>query len=178
MSVFLLVASILFWVASIISLPSRPFYSPALSYLGLLGMSFCETDGIVWLPINGHMLLSWLCITVVVMVATMLQPAAIRNQSRGMAYMIGGAVVGLAIGLLGFTVASSISMLYGIMVVATAAGVFLGFLMYSNTPHGRGVAAGSGRFFTYLLAKGFPTAVTVMQIGLVLVLLIAKANVE
>lgn len=176
MSIFLLIVSILFWVASLISLPSRPFFSPALSYLGLLGLSFCESDGIPWLPINSAMLISWLCITVVVMLATMLQPAAVRSQARGMAYMIGGAIVGLAIGLLGFTVASSINMLYGIMIVAVAAGIFFGFLMYSNTPHGRGVGLASGHFFSYLFAKGFPTAVSVMQIGLVLVLLVAKAN--
>lgn len=176
MSIFLLVASILVWVAAIAALPSRPLYSPALSYLGLLGLSFCETNGESWLPINNTMLLSWLCITVVVMMATMLQPAAIRQQARGMAYIIGGAVVGLAIGLLGFTISTSIGMLYAIMVVATAAGIFFGFLLYSNTPDGRGVGITSGRFFTYLLAKGFPTAVTVVQIGLVFVLLIYQAN--
>ena len=173
MSVFFLVISILFWVGSLVSLPSRPLYAPALSYLGLLCLSFCQTDGISWLPINGNMLISWLCITLVVMMATLLQPARVRQQARGMAYIIGGAVVGLAIGLLGFTVASTISMLYGIMIVATAVGIFFGFLLYTNTPDGRGVGIASGNFFRYLMAKGFPTAVAVMQIGLVLVLLIA-----
>lgn len=173
MSVFLLVVSILFWVAAMISLPSRPFFAPALSYLGLLGISFCETDGVPWIPVSNAMLISWLCITIVVMMATVLQPARIRSQARGMAYIIGGALVGLAIGLLGFTVSASINMLYGIMIVAVAAGIFFGFLMYSNTPDGRGVGITSGNFFTYLMAKGFPTAVTVMQFGLVLVLLIA-----
>ena len=177
MSIFLLVASIILWVASIATLPSRPFYSPALSYLGLLGLSFCDTDGVSWLPINSNMLISWLCITLVVMVATLLQPYRVRSQARGMAYIIGGAIVGLAIGLLGFTISSSIGMLYGIMIVATAVGIFFGFLLYSNTPDGRGVGIMSGNFFRYLTAKGFPTAVTVMQIGLVLVLLIAKAQV-
>ena len=178
MSVFLLVASIIFWVGAIVTLPSRPLYSPAFSYLGLLGISFCETAGIPWLPVNNNMLVSWLCITIVVMLATMLQPVSIRSQARGMAYMIGGAVVGLAIGLLGFTVSTRIAMLYGIMIVAVAVGIFFGFLLYSNTPDGRGVGMASGNFFRYLMAKGFPTAVTVMQLGLVFVLLIATNNVE
>lgn len=177
MSIFLLVASIVMWVGAIWSLPSRPLYSPALSYLGLLAISFCQTDGIAWLPVNNNMLISWLCITVVVMLATMLQPLRIRSQRKGMAYMIGGAFVGLAIGLLGFTVSANISVLYGIMIVATAVGIFFGFFLYSNTPDGNGVNMASGHFFKYLMAKGFPTAVAVMQIGLVLVLLIAKHNI-
>lgn len=174
MSVFLLIISILFWVAAIATLPSRPLYSPALSYFGLLTISFCETDGIPWFPINNNMLVSWLCITVVVMLATLLQTAAVRAQTRGMAYMIGGGIVGLAIGLLGFTFTNSISMLYGIMVVATAIGVFFGFLLYSNTPDGRSMSVGGGYFFRYLTAKGFPVAVTLMQIGLIFVLLIFR----
>lgn len=177
MSVFLLIASIIVWVAAIGLLPSRPLFSPALSYLGLLGISFCQTDGISWLPVNNSMLLSWLCITLVVMMATVLQPAAILRQARGMAYIIGGAAVGLAVGLLGFTVSLNISALYAIMVVGVAAGIFLGFLLYSNTPDGRAVGVMSGNFFRYLLAKGFPTAVTVMQIGLVFVLLIYQHSV-
>lgn len=176
MSIFLLVASIVVWVAAIATLPARPLYSPALAYLGLLGLSFCQTDGISWLPINSTMLISWLAITLVVMMATLLQPIAIRMQTRGMAYMIGGGAVGLAIGLLGYTVASSISMLYGIMIVAVAVGIFFGFMLYSNTPDGRAVRIGSGNFFRYLFAKGFPAAVTIMQIGLVFVLLVFQAD--
>lgn len=155
------------------SLPTRPLYAPGFSYLALLGLSFCETDGVPWLPINNTMLISWLCITVVVMMATILQPAAIRMLNRGMAYIIGGAIVGLAVGLLGFSVSESLSMRYGVMMVATAAGIFFGYLLYSNTPSGKEMRVGGGNFFPYLMAKGFPTAVTVMQMGLVLVLLIA-----
>lgn len=176
MSVFLLIASIIVWAASLWFLPSRPVYSPALSYLGLLGLSFCQTDGIPWLPLSNNMLVSWLFITLVVMIVTVMQPSAINRQARGMAYIIGGAIVGLAIGLLGFTVSYSVSALYAIMVIATVVGIFFGFLLYANTPDGRAVGVMSGNFFRYLLAKGFPTAVTVMQIGLVFVLLIYQAN--
>ena len=177
MSVFLLIASILCWVASLVTLPSRPLYSPAFSYFGLLGISFCETNGEQWIPVNNNMLVSWLCISVVVMMVTLMQPDAIRKQARGMAYMIGGAFVGLALGLLGFTVSSAVSVLYGIMIVAVAAGIFFGFLLYSNTPAGEPVNVAGGNFFKYLMAKGFPTAVSVMQIGLVLVLLVFQKNV-
>lgn len=170
MSVFLLIASIIVWAAAIWFLPSRPLFSPALSYLGLVGISFCNFPTI---EVTNSMLMSWLCITVVVMMATILQPAAINRQARGMAYIIGGGVVGLVIGLLGFTVATTISAYYAIMIVATAVGIFFGFLLYSRTPDGSAIGVMSGNFFRYLMAKGFPTAVTLMQIGLVLVLLIA-----
>ena len=82
-------------------------------------------------------------------------------------------MVGLVIGLLGFTVATTISAYYAIMIVATAVGIFFGFLLYSRTPDGSAIGVMSGNFFRYLMAKGFPTAVTLMQIGLVFVLLIA-----
>lgn len=159
-------------------IPSRPLYAPAFSYLGLLGISFCETNGVPWIPVQNSMLISWLCITIVVMLATMLQPMEIRRQTRGMAYIMGGAIVGLAIGLLGFTVSIRLPMLYGIMIVAVAVGIFFGFLLYSNTPHGRklNLSLSSSEFFRYLTAKGFPAAVTVMQIGLVLVVLIATRS--
>lgn len=174
MSIFFLIISILFWVASIVALPRRSFYAPALSYLGLLCISFCQTDGIPWLPVNSRMLYSWLSITLVVMIATVLQPAAVRNSAKGMAYMIVGSFVGLAVGLLGYTFTSNESMLYSIMAVAVIVGIFFGYILFSRTPSGRADAPGSGRFFSYLLAKGFPTAVTVIQIGLIFVLLILQ----
>ena len=59
------------------------------------------------------------------------------------------------------------------MILATVAGICLGFLLYTNTPDGRPVAPRTGHFFKYLLAKGFPTAVTVMQAGVALVLWVA-----
>lgn len=173
MSIFLLIASIVLWICAIATLPTRPTYSPLLSYCGLLCIGSCETNGYPWLPLNNHILFFWACITVVVILATMMQPAVIRNQSRGMAYIIGGAFVGLAIGLLGFTFSTNISMMYSVMVIAVIAGIFFGFLLYSRTPDGRPVGMGSGNFFIYLLAKGFPTAITIMLIGIVLVLLIA-----
>lgn len=176
MDILFLVLSIVLWVCALISLPSRPLYSPALSFLGLLCISFCETDNIPWIPISNNMLISWLCITVVVMLATMLQPAMIRSQTRGMAYIIGGGLVGMAIGLLGYTMDASIAALYAIMIIAIIVGIFFGFLLYSNTPDGRGVSLSSGNFFRYLLAKGVPTAITLMQIGLIFVILIAVSN--
>lgn len=153
----------------------KQLLAPALSYLGLLFASFAQHDNVPLIPINNTILIGWLCMTVVVMLAVIMQPPAITAQTRGEGYILGGAIVGLAIGLLGFTFSSVLSMLYGIMVVATLAGIFFGYLLFTNTPAGSAVNFRSGRFYTYLLAKGFPTAITVMQIGVVLVILVARS---
>ena len=174
MTVFLIILSCVLWACSLLALAGRPALGPALSYLGLLTLSF--TDTTVGEMINNTILLGWLCMTVIVMFATYLQPVKVISQTRGMWYMIVGALVGMMVGLLGFTFVSSLSLLYSIMIIATVVGIFLGFLLYSRTPDGEPVAIGSGHFFQYLLAKGFPTAITVMQIGVALVLVIAVNN--
>lgn len=178
MTVFLIILSILLWVASVWSLYGRQTLAPALSYLALLSLSFMSENGYPVMPLNGTILTGWLCMTLVVIFTTVLQPEPVRRQTRGMSFIIGGGVTGLALGLLGFSVASSISLRYACMILATAAGIVLGFLLYTNTPTGRPVRPGSGNFFRYLLAKGFPTAITLMMAGVALVLLIALKNVN
>lgn len=174
MTTFLIILCALLWAGALLLLFRRPLYSPALSFLGLLALSFCSRQGLPLLPLNSTILYGWLCICIVVMLATLMQPDALRRDSRGVAYMLGGSLAGMAVGLLGSTVASSIAMLYSIMIVGVAAGVFFGFLLYVNTPHGRPLAPASGNFFRYLLAKGFPVAISVMMMGILCVLLIAR----
>ena len=174
MAVTAIVFSSILFAASLACLAWRQIASPCLAFVGLLVISFAKSqDGNPLLPINNNIIFGWLCMTVLVTVATMLQPAAVRNTSKGIGYLTIGSVVGLAIGLLGFTFTNAVNLLYGIMIVCTAAGTFFGYLLYSNTPSGRGVALASGNFFRYFLAKGFPVALTIMQIGVVLTLIIA-----
>ena len=173
MTVFLIILSCLLWGLALFALARRPALGPALSYVALLTLSFAQYNGVPLLPINSVMLIGWLCMTLVVMFATYLQPVAVVSQTRGMGYIIVGALTGMAVGLLGFTCTSNLPLLYAIMILATVAGIYLGFLLYTRTPEGRPVAPGSGFFLNYLLAKGFPTAITVMQIGVALVLAIA-----
>lgn len=174
MATFLIIiACILFVLALILTVP-RILLAPISAYLGLLAISFATNpEGYPLLPINSTILFAWVCMTIVVTVATLLQPAPLRFSRKGVGYMLGGAIAGMAVGLLGFTFITSLSLLYGVMIVATAAGIFFGFMLYTNTPEGRPVALNSGNFFRYLFAKGFPVAITVMQIGVVAVILIA-----
>lgn len=176
MVVFIIISCLL-WVLSFVAVFRKILVAPALSYLGLLSISFADQGGYPLIPINGTILWGWLAMTVVVMVVTMLQPEAMNSSRRGVAYIFGGAIAGMAIGLLGYTVSYDISLLYGIMVAATVAGAFFGYLLYTRTPDGRSFVPGSGVFFKYLMAKGFPVALTVMQLGVVLVILLALHNI-
>lgn len=177
MTTLAIIFSCLFFAAAIALLPVKQLFAPACAFVGLLLLSFAKTAaGYPLLPINSTIIIGWLSMTVVVMAATLLQPLPVRESRHGMAYIIIGALVGMCVGLLGYTFVSQVSMLYGIMIVATVLGIFFGFMFYTNTPEGRPLGIASGNFFRYLLAKGFPVAITVMQIGVVLVLLIAVNN--
>lgn len=173
MSLFLIIISCLLWIGALFALRGRQILAPALSYAALLVLSFASKNGYPVLPINATILTAWFCMTLVVMFIILLQPEPVRRQTRGTTYMTVGAITGLAVGLLGFTITSSLSLLYAIMILGVIAGIYCGFLLYTKTPEGTPVAPGSGNFFRYLLAKGFPTAITVMQIGVALVLTIA-----
>lgn len=173
MATFLIILSCVLWALSLYLLRGRQVAAPAVSFVPLVLLSLAKRNGWQLLPINLTMLTGWLCMTLVVMCACYLQPAAVRAQTKGWGYITGGAIVGMIVGLLGFSFNVGVSMLYGIMILATVVGIFLGFLLYTNTPDGRPVGPRSGHFFKYLLAKGFPTAVTVMQGGVALVLLLA-----
>lgn len=177
MAVFLIIISILLWIASIWCLFGRQTIAPALSYIALFLISFAKIDVDPNFNINSTMLIGWLCMTVVVMIISFMQPAKVIQQTKGMPFMIVGGLVGLAVGLLGFTVETP-ALRYSFMIIGVIAGIFFGFLLYSNTPDGQPVRIGSGNFFKYLLAKGFPTAITLMQLGLVLVLWITLKNVN
>ncbi len=110
--------------------------------------------------------------TALVTCVPMLQDPYTRNRRDGIAYITAGAFTGMVVGLLGITFATTPAMLYGIMVVATAVGTFFGYILYTNTPKGKQRNGAEGRSFNYLLAKGFPIAITVMEIGVVFVLLL------
>lgn len=178
MTVFLTILSILLLVGAVWCLYGRQSVAPALSYLSMLTLSFITENGYPVLPINNTILTGWLCMTLVVTFIVFLQPDQVRRQTRGMTYFIVGGAAGLAVGLLGFSFLQSVSLRYSCMALGVIAGVFLGFLLYSNTPDGRAIRPRSGYFFKYLLAKGFPTAITLMMPGVALVLLIALKNVN
>lgn len=178
MTILLVILACLLWGAAFWMLSARLVLAPALSFLALLLLSLARSNGLPLVPLNTTMLTAWLCITLVVTAVTAMQPAALLAQTRGMGYLTAGSLAGMAVGLAACTLTADLSLRYALMVGLTAAGTAAAFLLYSRTPQGRPVAPGSGVFFKYLLAKGFPTAITVMQLGVVLVLALATYNVN
>lgn len=174
MMILLAILSGVLWVASIAAAYGRPTIAPSLSFLGLLALSFVRVNNMLF--VNNTILTGWLCMTLVVTFATMLQPESVKRQTKGMAYMIGGGLAGLAVGLLGRSFDTAITLQYTCMILGVTVGVTLGFLLYSRTPSGMPVRPGSGNFFRFLLAKGFPTAITLMMLGVALVILINIYN--
>lgn len=155
-------------MASICFLLKRQLLAPASAYIGLLIISLADC-----LPINSTMLIGWLCMTLVVTAVTAMHPAAIRQQTNGLGYITVGGFAGMSVGLLGYSIASDITMLYGLMMLACIAGIFFGYFFFTTTPKGKAVGLKTGNFFTYLLAKGFPVAITLIQIGIAIVLFLA-----
>lgn len=180
MAVFIIIVSVVLWLTAIAALWVRPVVSPVLSFLGLLCVSLAKTGAntiggpFALIPMNSSVLMSWLCMTVVVVGATVMQSQERLKSDGSMPYLVSGAIVGLAVGLLGFSFSSHMSVLYACMVIAVVAGTFFGWISFSNTPRGRMNYSEGSRGIQNLLAKGFPVAITVMQIGVPLVILTAR----
>lgn len=175
--IFLIILSCLLWIAAVVAIPRRIILAPVLSYSALILLSMAKNHYYPIVPLSSNMLVSWLCITLVMTLIIVLQNPAVRSQSRGTGYMILGGITGMAIGLAGFSLTSSLTIMYALMLVGTIAGIFLGFLLFTRTPDGAAVAPPSGHFFRYLVAKGFPILITLAQPGIVAVILIASASI-
>lgn len=171
MSIPLLILSTILFIGSFATLFVRDMLAPILGFLALLLMWLSDA-----LPLNSTIIIMWLCITAIVTCLPAIRQHKLDIGKQGSAYLLTGAFTGMVVGLLGVTFTPTVSMLYGIMIVATVAGTFFGFMLFSNTPAGKDYSFTSGKFFEYLLAKGFPTAITVMQAGIVLTLLTYKSQ--
>lgn len=153
------------FIGAIWLLFTREVLAPAASLLGLVAIYFSHL-----LPLMPNMVITWLALTVIVMGVSFMQPPALMAQNRGMGYMLGGAVAGMAVGLVAIASVYSLTLQYACMILGVMAGIFFAFLLFSRTPGGRDVSLASGHFFTYLTAKGFPLAITIIQPGIVLML--------
>ena len=170
MEVVAIVFSALLFLLSLVFIVVRIEAAPCAAFLGMLVISMGKTpEGYPLLPLSNATILGWLFMAVLVTVLTLCQPAALRHTRRGIYYYLVAAITGMALGLLAFTVTSAPGGRYAIMICAVAVATFIGALMFANTPQGKGVSVRSGNFFTYMLAKGFPTAISVMQLGTVLI---------
>lgn len=165
MATLLIILSAVLYAASGLLLYRREILGPVASFLALAGVYL---SGL--LPMNMNMLITWLCLTLVVSGVTAMQPAPLMAQRRGMGYIMGGGAAGLAVGLTSYSFITSVSAVYAAMVLAVTAGVFFGYLLFTRTPDGEQLRASRARFFSYILAKGFPAAIALMMLGVPLIL--------
>lgn len=172
MTATLLIIGLLIWIVAIVALWRRPAAGPAASFVALMIVSFAKEGSYPIVPVNNAMTLTWLAMTLIVVCATYLQPAEVRNDSRGVAYGVVGAFTGMALGLAFLGSVASSSAAYATLIIAIAAGTILGLLLYSSTPRGRFMSIGSGLFLNRLSSKGFPIAITMMQLGMAILLAI------
>lgn len=56
------------------------------------------------------------------------------------------------------------------MCLGVVVGIFFAYFLFTRTPHGAELGVSRSRFVSYLLAKGFPVAIAVMMLGMVLIL--------
>lgn len=171
MSVVLLVIALVLGAVAFWLLWAREVVAPVAAFLGLVTLFFSDL-----LPLNVNIIITWLALTLVTVGVSVMQPPAVMSQRRGVGYMTVGALAGMVLGLPGMTmIVDSLNAVYALMVVGVIIGVFLGYFLYTRTPRGRQLRATRSRFVSYMLAKGAPVAIVVMQLGVVLILWLAKA---
>lgn len=167
MTVLFIILAVLLYAASAVLLYRKELLGPIAAFLALACVYVSGT-----LPMNLNMLITWLCLTLVVTGVTAMQPPALMAQKRGMGYIGLGALAGMAVGLLGYTVTTTPGVIYSVMCLGVIVGIFFGYFMFTRTPAGAELARSRSRFVSYLLAKGFPVAIAAMMLGMVLILCI------
>lgn len=163
--IILVVVGILFFAGGLWLLFKRPVVAPVGSLAGLSCIYFSRA-----LPLAPNMVMTWLALTLIVMLISLMQPQAVMQQRRGTGYMLAGALAGMMVGLISLGSTTSLTAQYACMIVGIVAGIFFGFMLFACTPQGVNVGMGSGKFFNYLAAKGFPVAITVIQPGVAILL--------
>ena len=163
--IILLIVGILLFLTGLWALFKNEVLAPLGGYAGLVALYFSHA-----LPLASNMVITWLALTVIVVGISKMQPAAVMAQTRGVGYMLVGAVVGMLVGLIAVSSTDSLTTLYACMIVGVLAGIFFGFMLFTRTPQGANVGLSSGRFFSYLAAKGVPVAAAVIQLGVALLL--------
>lgn len=121
-------------------------------------------------PFTDGTMIFWGVAVVIVVINSLLLPAFIRNSSRGVGYISGGALVGMAVGLMMYTAAT--------VIIGAIAGAFLGSIAYTRTKNGAALGFPSAKFFNYLGAKGIPAVIAASMVGLVFAGLIIRLSYQ
>ena len=109
-------------------------------------------------------LIFWGAAVVIVFINRMLLPSFVRNSRRGLGYIAGGAIAGMAVGLTLYRPATVIG--------GAVLGAILGAIAYSRTSRGAALQFPTMKLFNYLGAKGIPAVLAASMVGMVIAALI------
>lgn len=118
-------------------------------------------------PFTTGTMLFWGAAVAIVLINRFLLPSQVRNSSRGLGYIAGGAIAGMALGLTLYTAAS--------IIIGAVVGAFLGSIAYSRTAAGQVLQFPTSKFFNYLGAKGIPAVIAASLNGLIFAGLIIRS---
>ena len=118
-------------------------------------------------PFSNSTMIYWGIAVALVALNRYMLPSHIRNSTRGLGYIGGGALAGMFIGLTMYRAST--------VIIGAAVGAFLGAVAYTRTSHGAVLEFPTSKFFNYLGAKGIPATMAASQLGLILAGLIARS---
>lgn len=119
-------------------------------------------------PFSDTTMIFWGAAVAIVLINRLLLPSHIRFATRGLGYIAGGALVGMALGLTLYRPASVIG--------GAALATFVAAIAYARTSRGAVLQFPTSKFFNYLGAKGIPAVVTASLVGIILAGLIIRSN--
>lgn len=156
-TLFLILSILLAGLALFLTL--RPFVPS--TFIAYLSLWMVKWSGVVVVP--EVMLIFWGIATLLTLVINNSLPRQASKSIAGAAYISGGSLAGMLVGLI-----SS----YQLMIIGAAVGALFGAMAYSRTPQGSTIKKPASRFIQYVAAKGLPTIITISLIGIVIQLLI------
>ena len=156
-----LVAAIILMAISLITM-----FIPKIPACIIAYMAFWAARLSNYTPFSDSTMIFWGIAVLIVTINRYLLPSYIRFSRRGLGYIGGGALVGMALGLTLYRPASVIG--------NSIIGAILGAIAYSRTARGKALEFPTSKFFSYLGAKGIPAVVVASMVGLILAGLIAR----
>lgn len=117
-------------------------------------------------PFTTSTMIFWGVVVIIVAANRFLLPAQIRLSRRGIGYIAGGAIAGMAVGLTLYRPAT--------VITGAVLGAFLAAIAYTRTERGKVLQFPTAKFFNYLGAKGLPAVMAASMVGLILAALIKR----
>lgn len=156
MATFLLIIGALLASAALVAAFSRPAASVVLAYAGVWAM---RASG--YAPVPSAVLVFWAIAVVLVISINMARGQALPIPFRGRCFIVGGALAGMAAGLMFYQAGA---------ILGSAAGALLGAIAYSRLAHLRDFRA-IGRM---AVSAGLPAVVTMSLTALAIQGLLAR----